>query len=63
MLKQENAMLQIIDMTGRAVVSKPIELSKGFSSHTLSTESLANGQYMIRIALNNEVFVRKFTKE
>lgn len=63
MLKQEKAMLQIIDMTGRAVVSKPIELSKGFSSHTLSTESLANGQYMIRIALNNEVFVRKFTKE
>ena len=51
-----NALLQVVDMMGRVVVSRD-------SVHTVSTKGMAHGVYVIRLIDNNDVKTQKIVVE
>jgi hypothetical protein len=53
-----DATVNIMDMSGKVLNTQTLQ-GNGLSAHTLSTQGLANGLYMVQVAMGNKVFTQK----
>ena len=56
------ATIEIINILGEVVISNNIETTIGANYNTIDVEGLATGQYVARIAMNDQVATVKFNK-
>lgn len=56
------ARIEIVDITGRAVLNGPVEVVKGGNTIRFSTESFSAGVYFGRVIIDGEIKTIKFTK-
>jgi hypothetical protein len=61
--KAENGALVITDVTGKIVFTRSITVIQGNNKLPINTSALASGAYIIKVQLNNDIVVRKFTKQ
>lgn len=59
----DNSSLLITDMLGKTLLNMPLNLQKGLNSLTVPLSNLAKGNYLMKIKLNNEITVHKFSRE
>ncbi len=59
----DEAVLIIMDLTGRLVLNKKINMEKGMNSIKLDTGEFNNGIYFVTLANKYEVYKTKFIKE
>lgn len=58
------SILQIVDMSGKIMLSKNIRIEKGVNQVSLEEVSkLQNGMYIIRVITNNQILTQKLIKE
>ena len=63
MLKNENSIIQIVDMLGNILINTPIMFEKGFNTIPMNINALSKGNYFIKIKMDQEIAVQKFTKD
>jgi hypothetical protein len=63
MLKNENSTIQIVDMLGNILINTPIMFEKGFNTIPMNINALSKGNYFIKIKMDQEIAVQKFTKD
>ncbi|MFT3750564.1 MAG: M12 family metallo-peptidase [Agriterribacter sp.] len=61
-LSADNAVLEVVDLSGRIVINKPVKLNKGNNSITLSVQHLTTGMYLLYINGQAEKTVLNFIK-
>jgi GEVED domain/Secretion system C-terminal sorting domain len=61
--KAETGALVISDVTGKVVATRTITVAQGNNKLPVNTAALASGAYIIKVQLNDDVVVRKFTKQ
>lgn len=57
------ATITIVDYSGKAVISQPVQLINGEVNIQLSTNQLAKGNYVIRLSNGTEMAISKFVKQ
>ncbi|MFT3945422.1 MAG: M12 family metallo-peptidase [Agriterribacter sp.] len=61
-LSADNTVLQVVDISGRVVLSKQARLNKGTNKILLPVQHLTNGMYLLRIKGQEENTVLNFVK-
>lgn len=61
--KAGNGALVISDITGKVVATRTITVAQGNNKLPVNTAALASGAYIIKVQLNDDIVVRKFTKQ
>jgi len=61
-LFSNNAMIEIIDLTGKVLVTKTID-NKQLNEVSVSTNALTKGIYLLKLTTENETFIKKMIKE
>lgn len=61
--KAETGALVISDVTGKVVATRTITVAQGNNKLPVNTAALASGAYIIKVQLNDDIVVRKFTKQ
>jgi hypothetical protein len=57
--KFESGEIQLLDMTGKIVLNKQIELQQGKNNHSLDLQNIAQGVYSIAIIASNRKWTGK----
>jgi hypothetical protein len=63
LLSPENTTVSIVDMLGNIVKNVPVKLQKGMNVIPVNLGQAAAGTYFIKVRLQNEIQVHKFTIE
>lgn len=53
-----DATVNIMDMSGKVLTTQALQ-GNGLSTHALNTQGLANGLYMVQVAMDGDVFTQK----
>jgi hypothetical protein len=59
----EAGTLEVVDLLGRVVQSKPLTVTRGANKYDLSLEKFSNGLYFVQISIAGTKIVAKFVKE
>ena len=56
--------LTVADMAGRILLNQPVEITKGFSTQTVSqVDKLNSGVYMLTVNFEGETYTYKIVKQ
>ncbi|MFT4017505.1 MAG: M12 family metallo-peptidase [Agriterribacter sp.] len=62
-LSADNVVLEVVDMSGRRVINKPVKLNRGNNRIMLPVQHLTNGMYLLHIKGHAEKTVLNFIKK
>jgi hypothetical protein len=60
--KLDKALISINDMNGKIVYTKIMNIAEGMNYVNVNTSVMSSGTYVIKIQLNNDLVVKKFSK-
>ncbi len=61
-LSSNTATIEIVDLTGKVLISKTID-NKQLNEVSVNTNSLTKGIYLLKLSTDNEFFIKKIIKE
>jgi hypothetical protein len=60
--KLDKALININDMNGKIIYTKIMNITEGMNYVNVNTSAMSSGTYIIKIQLNNDLVVKKFSK-